>query len=172
MSPMQTHRATANCWSVVSQPRSNARGNPLSLDQTHSQKILRSQRRALSLGARSCTDHLQTPAPACLRCGYGGGGGEVGGWVCGRVAYPRVPPARSIGPGRRQEMAREWLVSLSQAPSQERIEALAPLVGRFSPHSSLGRIASQFVAANRLPVHEDVITAYLPRSPRTRRRGC
>lgn len=87
-----------------------------------------------------------------------------------RVACPRVPPAASIGPGRRQEMAREWLVSLSQAPSQERVEALAPLVGRFSPHSSLGRIASQFVAANRLPVYEDVITAYLHRQATRRRR--
>ncbi len=80
-----------------------------------------------------------------------------------QVPYPRVPPAPSISPGDREEMARQWLVLLSQAPSSERVEALAPLVGRFSPHSPLGRIASQFVAANRLPVHQDVIEAYLHR---------
>lgn len=80
-----------------------------------------------------------------------------------QVSYPRVPPTPSISPGRREKIARQWLVSLSQAPSTERVEALAPLVGRFSPHSPLGRIASQFVAANRLPVHQDVIAAYLHR---------
>lgn len=87
-----------------------------------------------------------------------------------RVPYPRVPPAPSIGPGDREEMARQWLVSLSQAPSADRVEALAPLVGRFSARSPLGRIASQFVAANRLPVHQDVITAYLQREATRRRR--
>ena len=99
------------------------------------------------------------------------------------VSYPRVPPAPSIGPQRREEIAREWLVSLSQAPSPERVEALAPWVGRFAPQSPLGKIASQFVSGNRVPVHEDVIAEYLHRqavsrrvpiagSPRTQRHRC
>ena len=80
-----------------------------------------------------------------------------------QVPYPRVPPAPSISADRREEIARQWLISLSQAPNTARIEELAPLVGRFSPRSPLGKIASQFVASNRLPVHEDVITEYLRR---------
>lgn len=87
-----------------------------------------------------------------------------------QVPYPRVPPVPGIGSRRRHEMAREWLMSLSQAPTAERIEALAPLVGRFSPHSPLGRIASQFVAGNRLPVCADVVAAYLHRQAIRRRR--
>lgn len=87
-----------------------------------------------------------------------------------QVPYPRVPPAPVIKPEDREELARQWLVSLSQAPSPERIQALGPLVGRFSPRSPLGRIASQFVAANRLPVHHDVIEVYLQREATRRRR--
>lgn len=80
-----------------------------------------------------------------------------------QVPYPRVPPEPGIGSRRRHTMAREWLVSLSQAPTAERVQALAPLVGRFSPRSPLGRIASQLVAANQLPVCEDVVAVYLHR---------
>lgn len=85
------------------------------------------------------------------------------------VSYPRVPPAPNIGPQRREDIAREWLVSLSQAPSPERVEALAPWVGRFAPQSPLGKIASQFVSGNRVPVHEDVIAEYLRRQAVRRR---
>lgn len=58
-----------------------------------------------------------------------------------QVPSPRVPPVPSIGAPRRKEIARQWLVSLSQAPSPQRVHALAPLVGRFHPKSPLGRIA-------------------------------
>lgn len=85
------------------------------------------------------------------------------------VPYPWVPPAPAIGNRRRKELARHWLISLSQAPSPERIEALAPLVGQFNPRSPLGKMASQFVSKNRLPVIEDVITAHLHRQAVRRR---
>ena len=78
-----------------------------------------------------------------------------------QVPHPRLPPEPSIQPRRREELARKWLVSLSQAPSPERIAALAPLVGRFRPHSPLGKIASHFVAGGRLPAPDDVVAAYL-----------
>ncbi len=80
-----------------------------------------------------------------------------------QVPSPRVPSAPSIGAARREQIARQWLVSLSQAPSPQRVQALAPLVGRFHPQSPLGKIASQFVAANRLPVTEDLVAEYLYR---------
>lgn len=80
-----------------------------------------------------------------------------------QVSYPRVPPAPRIRADRREELARQWLVSLSQAPTPERVQALAPLVGQFASQSPLGRIASQFVSSNRVPVMEDVIAVYLRR---------
>lgn len=86
------------------------------------------------------------------------------------VRYPRVPPAPRIGARRRRQIAHEWLVSLSQAPTRERVDELAPLAGRFPPRTPLGRIASQFVAAGRPPVEDDVIAAYLHRQAIRRHR--
>lgn len=79
------------------------------------------------------------------------------------VPYPWVPPAPRIKREQREKLARDWLVSLSQAPTKERIEQLIPLVARFPPRSPLSKIASAFVASNRLPVPEEVIDTYLHR---------
>lgn len=109
-------------------------------------------------------------ASGCLPFGYGDGGGEVGGRVsdpgalppgAARAEYRGLPP-----PGDHPAV----VGVVSQEPSPERVEALAPLAGRFPPKSPLGRIASQFVAANRLPLTEDVITAYLYQQATRRRR--
>ncbi len=77
------------------------------------------------------------------------------------VPCPRVPPKPHISRKDRQEMARQWLRQLSQSATDERVNELAPFVGRFHAKTGFGRIASQLVAQNRLPTRRAVVYTYL-----------
>ena len=86
---------------------------------------------------------------------------ELKNGVREKVPRPPIPALPDIPPEVRAERAREWLESLGQTPSDQRVQKLAPMVGRFSPGSTLGRIADDLVSHNRLPSRRNVEAVYL-----------
>ncbi|MDN5715637.1 MAG: hypothetical protein L0G89_00225 [Janibacter sp.] len=79
------------------------------------------------------------------------------------VSAPARPPKPKIRSDRRRELAAMWLESLSQPATQERIEALAPFVGRYRKGSHMHRIASHLVSQNQLPTADRVEELFLIR---------
>lgn len=79
------------------------------------------------------------------------------------VSAPRLPPQPKIRSERRRELAAMWLESMSQPANAERIEALAPFVGRYRKGSPMHRIASHLVAQNQLPTADHVEELFLIR---------
>lgn len=85
------------------------------------------------------------------------------------VRVPVRPPKPRIHWIRRRELAAMWLESMSQSPSPERVEALAPFVGRYRTGSPMHRIASGLVAQNELPTAELVEEIFLIKLAQKRR---
>lgn len=85
------------------------------------------------------------------------------------VRTPARPPKPKIHSVRRRELAAMWLESVSQHPSPERIEALAPFVGRYRQGSPMHRIASVLVGQNELPTADRVEEIFLVKLAQRRR---
>ncbi|MGO1737244.1 MAG: hypothetical protein ACTHZ9_13125 [Leucobacter sp.] len=91
----------------------------------------------------------------------------------GDVVYlkpPRIPRKSRIPRAERETAARSWLVEMHQTPTQQRVEVLSAMVGRFAPHTQMGRIASGLVGQGQLPTKGNVVNTFL-RQKALRARG-
>lgn len=80
-----------------------------------------------------------------------------------RPPLPNTPPKPIIGRRKRAYLAAQWLRRMHQNDTPERIESLAPFVGRFHPRSRMGQAADSLVSNGQLPTRQAVEDEYLRR---------
>lgn len=139
-------------------------------------KIGRVRRRELSglwlqaLGLPDTLERVEELAPFVARFPQGT---ALRGVADGLVRCGQLPTREAVEAGyvQVQAGAAEWLESLSQTPTPQRINDLAPYVGRFTRGSRLGMIADQIVGQNQLPTWPNIRKIERERSARRDRRS-
>lgn len=108
-----------------------------------------------SLDLPDIPDSVEKLAPFVARFPHGSGLRRVADDL---VRQDLLPTRQAVEAGylQLQLQTAQWLESLSQAPTPQRIEDLTPHVGRFSKGSRLAAIADQCVQQNRLPTWPNI----------------